>query len=127
MSNPEKTYSGQQSYHEMLVRAQALSPALTFVLCTFLTKIPIDPKKLRVGISIKADNEFFNLFAQNPDSCPMARFVKEVFHNFTVTFGMTGQMGMEYGMGADVQFVQWLQGEEVVVIDQKKRLVTIKM
>lgn len=126
MSNPDKTYSGQKAYHEMLIRAQAMSPALTYVFCKLLLSIKVDPAQHRQRVRVLVSDPYYNLFSRTRDTCIMARFGKEIFNDFTVWAGAVDYQGTECYVAADTQFVEWLK-TGVVVMDDEKQLVTITL
>lgn len=136
MSDVTKTYSGQQSYHEMLIRAQALSPVLTYLLCSLFLSTKIDTRlKMQQSTSIPLHDDkrwaertatFGVYFDREPGSSKMSRFIKEVFGGFTVEVGWSDTHGHVQHLFADTPFVQWLQSG-VVTMDESKLLVTINL
>lgn len=136
MSQTTKTYSAQQSFHEMLIRAQALSPVLTFLLCNLLLKTKVDPQiRIQSSANIHLCREdrweqrartFGVYFDLQPESSKMSKFIKEVFGGFTVSIGWGDSQGHHQHLMADTPFVQWLQSG-VVTVDDEKQLVTINL
>jgi len=126
------TYSGIQSYHEMMKRAQATSPALTYALCKLLLGIPSDEKPKKDGrytsktVVLDSNDPFAGLFHKETQYCQMSLFAKEVFGSFNVGVGYVDTYGTEQCVIADMQFVEWLRGD-VVVLDDEKQLVTLKL
>lgn len=134
----EKTYSGEQAYHEMLVRAQARSPALLYILCKLFLGETVETKRQRVETRRIGHHDeeplayYFNDGSQDPLKYPsfMAEFVKEIFCGYTVRYSWdNGSASYTYGacyLYADPQFVRWLRSG-VVEIDDELELATIKM
>lgn len=121
----EKTYSGQQSYHEMLVRAQAYCPALLYFICKKLLGITIDPKRL-----VQKTEEFpmhegipeWTYFGKDYKSARIHKMMVAIFQEQTVDvrgFGRDKSFFL-----ADTSFVEYLKSG-IVTLDDEKRLVTI--
>ena len=129
MSDPGKTYSGAQSYHEMLMRAQAQSPALTYAMCTLLLAIKIKPETViqqSEEICLAGGTSPICLyFHREPQHSKMHRFLEDVFRHYTVWIISTDVYGNQKALCADTQFVQWLQAG-AVTIDNERQLVTVK-
>ncbi len=131
MDQPVKTYSGQQAYHEMLVRAQALSPACTYVVCDLLLKIEIKPDVMQqrsraINLSNQAESLLHLFSLHNPFESRMALFLKAAFGGFNVLIGFCDHLFAQQELVVDTQFLQWLQSD-VVIVDDKSKLVTIKL
>ena len=136
MPSPTKTYSGEQSYHEMLIRAQALSPVLTYLLCDLLLRTKINPKVLvQATPSVELHDDglyadrirgFGVYFERNSESSKMSQFLRTVFGGFTIHIGWTDSVGHIQHLLVDTPFVQWIQSG-VVTMDESKQLVTINL
>lgn len=131
MNNERKTYSGEQSYHEMLRRAQSLCPSLLYVLCKLLLPVKIAgtgmlvrSEMVRVWQDAGPDEIFSVHFYDKKELSRIDRFIESVFDNHTVAIGWEDDRGREKYLKADVQFVCWLQ-KNVVTVDDEKMLVTI--
>lgn len=129
MSTAEtKTYSGQKAYHEMLVAAQALCPALTYLMCKLLLGCKIEGKQLAVSTEVIHINQdaFSPYFHREPRYCRMSLFLEAIFHRHTVRTNWVSSDAERQKIWADVQFVRWLQSG-VVVLNDEDMLATITL
>lgn len=132
MQNEQKTYSGIQAYHEMLMRAQAYCPALLYVMCKLLldadTKTKKDPNRPRSRVVHHGGRDSTDplRFYFNKDGrySRMNIFCDKIFDSQTVSECTMDDYGYAKGLSADLQFVLWLK-ENRVTIDESKMLVTI--
>lgn len=125
----EKTYSGVQAYHEMLIRAQASCPALTYILCKYLLEAQIKKEKYVVKSAVISvgNPEHVEYFDHSNERCSMTRFVGEIFgKDKNVQLKWDDANGYRKQFQADIQLVRWLQSG-VVHIDHEQMLVTIKL
>ena len=122
------TFSGVQSYHEMLKKAQSTSPALTYILCSLLLEVELsdksDPTVKSRAVAVHGD-EFKGAFHKDSDYSRMSLFLKEVFGRFNAWVSWKDQQGESQYIVADKQFVRWLQSD-VVEVHSQEELVTIK-
>lgn len=124
MLDQTKTYSGTQAYHEMLIKAQALCPALTYALCSLLLKAKEKAHTEHLyQVFVDPDHRFYHYFGYNDQTNTFGRFIKIVFHNLTVN---TDEDRSAYIVFAHKQFVEWLK-TGVVVLDDKAMLATVTL
>ncbi len=132
----DKTYSGVKAYHEMLVRAQALSPALTFAMATLISRIKIKTGEVYQetevvnanGCDHKLRHHFRDVYPTpaNERCCTiMQSFLREIFHGYTVR-ATREHCGDSCCLIVETQFVRWLQSG-VVEFHDGDMLVTIKI
>lgn len=122
-----KTFSADQSFHEMLVRAQALSPVLTYIMCWFLLRPHDKQENPLVVRSILAPHNqpFFYSRFEGKYNSSMCGFLRHIFQGYVVHVGSEDYHFNEfYFLYADVAFVHWLQSG-VVTMDDKRQLLTI--
>lgn len=131
----DKTYSGVKAYHEMLVRAQALSPGLTYAMVSLLLAITIKPKEIyQESRSVSArdcpdfGDYFRDVYPSVDSSKPvtiMQSFLQQIFCAF-VARGTRDDCGRDCKVIAETQFVKWLKSD-VVTVDKTEKLITIKL
>lgn len=122
------TFTATTSYHQMLKRAQEVSPVLTYVLCALLIKAEEEKDHVvmrseRVPLEYRQNHPFSYYFMTDE----MESFVKLIFHGITVKVSCSSQAG-----GADFysreliahrQFVLWLKGLKLTFDDETQSVV----
>ncbi len=127
---PAETFSGVKSYHDMLHKAQSLSPALTYVVCNLLRSIPA--KNLETDerhvysrvLNMDSNDEPFSTYFAGDSNSEISQFLKVAFSSHNVFVKWADDYGYRKRLKADKQFVRWLKGD-VVQMHDKDELVTI--
>lgn len=106
-------FSAQDSYHEMLQRAQALDPVLTYVLCDLLREVKKAEHPMwqseKIPTGGPSEHKYSYYFMITPQS-DMDRFLTRIFDNFTVCVRLYEGSAILF---ARKQFVLWLQAEKI--------------
>lgn len=117
----DDVFTGIKSYHDMLKRAQALDPVLTYVLCDLVMRIKIiknlaSYETEKVGTDIGDHKYSYYFFLQHIDVLTL-----QVFHNLTVRVSRSSDSSTLVVRREFVKFVQTLK----LTFDHEDHFVTI--
>lgn len=120
----DDVFSGQKSYHDMLKRAQALDPVLTYVLCDLVVRIKVEKSKKdyhayeteEVSTQLNSHKYTYYFYLSHMDV-----LTKEVFHDLTVRVSRCQDYST---LVVRPEFANWLKALKLT-FDHENHFVTI--